>query len=864
MRYPTKVFYLKRASFLLLCVALVAALPLADSILHSATAANVNRGPYLQSASQTGITIVWNTDQAFGCALRYGKHPESLDSEVSLGAGNVHVAVLTNLQPDTKYFYEIDVDGNLVFSGDDYWFRTYPPVGGTRPFSFLAWGDSGTGDASQSAVATQMDTLVPRPEFALGIGDLVYPAGEPANYNPHYFGPYRNLIRNMVIWPAMGNHDAGTASGQPYLDAFYCPTNTGASGNPSNTELYYSFDYGNSHFVCLDSQVTYGLGAAAQSAMLQWLADDLDAANTQGARWKFVYFHHPPYTKGTHDSDTEAQLIWMRTNLNPVMEARGVDMVLTGHSHVYERTYLLKNDAVLQGNAADYTKIATPDGCIYIVTGCGGKSGSGALNHPLAAFSKGNVTGSSVIDVSADVCRGYFIESNGQRIDLFSLSKAADTVSPFVRVVSATEFELELVFNEPVEAGAGGGGAENLGNYAISGGVTVTGATLRSDGRSVVLSTTAHAPSTAYSVAISNVRDRAGAPNTILSGSAVVYARGDVIGTATNLAPVAEFTTDIAVLNSGGSVNFNAAAAYDPDGTISSYEWSFGDGSSAANGISSSHTFSLPGVFLCSLTVTDNAGAQGVAHGLVYVHGAGNLPVASMTTSTTTISPGGTVSFNSIGSNDPDGGNIWLSWDFDDPASANLNHTDQSAPTHTFVQTGYYHVTLTVTDDEGSQAVATTTITVGSPPLSPTVDTPSLPGAVAGVPYAAELSASGGMPPYSWSVLSGALPTGLNFGSNGKFTGTPTTPGQSVFTVEVVDSTAQSNTRTYMLTTNPPPAKDSDDESCSTGEHGGLALLMLLLTACLVLSVRGVFASCSGCSSTQRLSGVHTQSSGQP
>ena len=116
------------------------------------------------------------------------------------------------------------------------------------------------------------------------------------------------------------------------------------------------------------------------------------------------------------------------------------------------------------------------------------------------------------------------------------------------------------------------------------------------------------------------------------------------------------------------------------------------------------------------------------------------------------------------------------------------------------------------------------------------------------------------MPPYSWSVLSGTLPPGVNFGSNGKFTGTPTTPGQSVFTVEVADSTAQSDTRTYMLTTNPPPDKDSDDESCSTGEHGGLALLMLLLTACLVLSVRGVFASYSGCSSTQHLSGVHTQS----
>ena len=196
-------FYIKRAGFLLFAALILAALPLADAVLYSATAGNVTRGPYLQSASQTGITIVWNTDQALPCKLRYGESPELLDSEISAGTGTLHSAVLTGLQPDTKYFYEVEVDGTVVFTGEDYWFRTYPPVGSARPFTFLSWGDSGSGNALQSAVATQMDSLTPRPEFALGIGDLVYPAGEPANYNPRFFGPYRNLIRNMVIWPAI-------------------------------------------------------------------------------------------------------------------------------------------------------------------------------------------------------------------------------------------------------------------------------------------------------------------------------------------------------------------------------------------------------------------------------------------------------------------------------------------------------------------------------------------------------------------------------------------------------------------------------------------------------------------------------------
>jgi hypothetical protein len=94
---------------------------------------------------------------------------------------------------------------------------------------------------------------------------------------------------------------------------------------PSGTERYYAFDHGNIHFICLDSQ---GSGRIATDPMLRWLAADL-AATTQ--KWIIAFWHHPPYTKGSHDSDSELELIEMRENALSILEAGGADLVVTGH-----------------------------------------------------------------------------------------------------------------------------------------------------------------------------------------------------------------------------------------------------------------------------------------------------------------------------------------------------------------------------------------------------------------------------------------------------------------------------------------------------------------------------------------------------
>ena len=72
--------------------------------------------------------------------------------------------------------------------------------------------------------------------------------------------------------------------------------------------------------------------------MAQWLKADLEKTK---AEWLIAYFHHPPYTKGSHDSDKEEQLIEMREHIMPILESGGVDIVFTGHSHIYERSMLI-------------------------------------------------------------------------------------------------------------------------------------------------------------------------------------------------------------------------------------------------------------------------------------------------------------------------------------------------------------------------------------------------------------------------------------------------------------------------------------------------------------------------------------------
>jgi hypothetical protein len=212
----------------------------------------------------------------------------------------------------------------------------------------------------------------------------------------------------------------------------------------SGTEAYYSFDYGNIHYVCLDSQAS---DRSPDGAMLTWLKNDLAATKQD---WIIVFFHHPPYTKGSHDSNTEKQLVEMRQNAGPIVEAGGVDLCLTGHSHSYERSFLLDGHYGTQDTLTAKMKIDAGDGrpdgsgpyrkatlgtgihegAVYVVAGSSGKvslandksRARGYLDHPAMFLSLARL-GSFVIDVDGNKLDATFLSENGERLDYFTMIK---------------------------------------------------------------------------------------------------------------------------------------------------------------------------------------------------------------------------------------------------------------------------------------------------------------------------------------------------------------------------------------------------------------------------------------------------------
>lgn len=470
-------------------------------LAHVAAAQSLTRGPYLQLSGPTDITVVFRSD-----AVRLGAVKLS-----ELGGGTVrkvfdvvptaeHVIHVSGLAPATTYVYSVELDGVTVAAGEACRFRTPPPVGTTEAFRLFAWGDSGTATLGQLRVADQMATQLGGAALALILGDIIYPDGAPADYDAKYFSPYKDLISKLVVWPVIGNHDVVfDPSGQPWLDAFHTPAN-----NPAGTELYYSFDYANAHFVALDTHVS---DFSTGSAQLQWAAADLAASP---ARWKVAFFHVPPYSGGTH-LDSAA----VKASIVPVLEAAGVDVVFAGHSHVYERTYLLRQNAVVQPSPNSYQKATAADGTLYLVSGTAGQSGPlSQPNHPLMAFQVGNVLGNTVVDFAGDTLHGYFVDQTGTAVDLFTLRKGPDTEAPVVMAARAlSPTRVDVAMSEPVEVTS----AQDVTHYAISPALSVQAAQLGSDARTVTLTTGTHGPG-AYRVTARGVADRASSPNVLDAG----------------------------------------------------------------------------------------------------------------------------------------------------------------------------------------------------------------------------------------------------------------------------------------------------------------------------------------------------------
>jgi len=418
-------------------------------------AQTLTRGPYLQNGSTTAVTIRWRTSANAASVVRYGTSASNLNLSVSDTTPKTeHELRVTGLATNTQYFYAVETATATLASGSDYNFVTAPT--GAQPTRIWVLGDPGTASSSQTAVRNAYYTFTGtrRTDLWLMLGDNAYADGTDAQYQSAVFNMYASVLRSSVLWPTLGNHDGHSASSSsqtgPYYASFTLPRNAEAGGVASGTEAYYSFNYGNVHFVCLNS---YDVDRSATGAMLTWLTSDL-AANTKD--WLVAFFHHPPYSKGSHNSDSEVELVQMRQNALPILEDHGVDLVLAGHSHAYERSKFidghygtsgtLTGSMILDsGNGREdgtgaYVKSSVGpvpnEGAVFAVAGASGQTSGGSLNHP-AMYISLNVLGSMVLDIDGPRLDALYLDSTGTRRDYFTLRKGSGgNAAPSVSITS--------------------------------------------------------------------------------------------------------------------------------------------------------------------------------------------------------------------------------------------------------------------------------------------------------------------------------------------------------------------------------------------------------------------------------------------
>lgn len=435
------------------------------------------RGPYLQSMSDTSIVIRWRTLEKTESTVRYGASFSSLTNTVSDPALTTeHEILLTGLSPASNYFYSIGTTATTLSGGDaEHYFRTAPAKGTVQPVTIWAIGDAGKITYEQRSVRNSYYNYSTgkHTDVWLLLGDNAYNEGTDEEYQLSMFeNMFEAKMRNTALWPTPGNHDLRSymTPGKiaPYYDIFSTPVNGEAGGVPSGTEGYYSFDYANIHFISLDS---YGNSRDSTAGMANWLKADLAATNQ---KWIIAYWHHPPYSKGSNDSDgtsgEDLKMREMREQILPILDKYGVDLVLNGHSHNYERSYMIHGhygnsstfmdsphviNSQTSGNRAlgeEYYKnpvhTTLPDkGVVYSVMGCSGlKSGSvkwtsqtsNLITKALMNKSMNQYLGSMVINVHKDTLTAKFIDNGGNAQDEFTIIK--DNTKDIVLITATSVF----------------------------------------------------------------------------------------------------------------------------------------------------------------------------------------------------------------------------------------------------------------------------------------------------------------------------------------------------------------------------------------------------------------------------------------
>ena len=328
---------------------------------HVELLANVVRGPFIAATTPTGTKIAWRTLHPTTSVVEYGPTPALGQRVASDTTVTNHVLQLTGLEPGTAYHYRVGgVANDTPRHSRPAAFNTLKPSG---PVKLLLLGDTGRGNLIQHKFATLIRNE--KPDAVMFAGDIVYPSFTPKYEDFRHFSVYKEHMKSTPYFTAFGNHDLYDGD-TAYLNAFHLPTNNLPSlglKNPtvdypfSGTEHFYSFDAGDAHVSVLYNPWFSHHIITKDTNQLHWLTNDLA---TTSKPWKFLLMHFPVATSSSHgwssyDGNSVPDTFDFGNTIHPIVAKYGVDLMLAGHSHAFEK----------------HNPVA---GCISVVSGAGGAS----------------------------------------------------------------------------------------------------------------------------------------------------------------------------------------------------------------------------------------------------------------------------------------------------------------------------------------------------------------------------------------------------------------------------------------------------------------------------------------------------------
>lgn len=307
-----------------------------------------------------------------------------------------YTVTITALNPGTEYLYRVGRDGRWSSPAT---FSTAPAK--VTDFTFLYLGDVHYGFAAWAGMLEKVYRKHPCIRFALLGGDLTDDGNDEGAWLD-FMGAAAGLFSRIPVMPTKGNHD-----GRMYMDFFALPQN----GPRGLEKEFYSFAYGDAHFIALNSSKNVSERAK------QWLREDLEATDK---KWKFVFFHHPAYPAFADYKGIDRSI---RENWISILEEDNVDMVFVGHQHLYMRTHPLYREEV-QTDAY---------GIVYVMGNSGPKLYGLGQTFPYIARAE---TGSNyqLIEISGDTLTLTARKDNGELIERFTITKAKPVSQPTMQI----------------------------------------------------------------------------------------------------------------------------------------------------------------------------------------------------------------------------------------------------------------------------------------------------------------------------------------------------------------------------------------------------------------------------------------------